>query len=61
MAKKHPVNISVGKNKGYQTTKLQKKGIRQSRTKGKCGKRVKLIREVAQEISGVATFEKRAI
>lgn len=61
MAKNHPANIAVGKNKGHQTTKIQKKGTRQARTKGKCGKRVKLIREVAQEISGVAVFEKRAI
>lgn len=61
MAKKHPGNISIGKHKGHPTTKLQKKGIRQSRTKGKYGKRVRMIREVAQEIAGVATFEKRAI
>ena len=61
MAKKHPTNVAVGKNKGYPTTKLQKKGVRQSRTKGKLGKRVKLIREVSQEISGVAVFEKRAV
>ena len=61
MAKNHPVNIAVGKNKGHQTTKIQKKGVKQSRTKGKFGKRVKLIREITQEISGVAVFEKRAI
>lgn len=49
MAKQHPTNIAIGKNKGHVTTKLnagKKKTVRQSRTKGRLGKRVALIRQV---------------
>lgn len=61
MVKNHPTNIALGKNKGHRTTKLQKKVSRNVRAKGKLGKRVKLIREVVSEISGVAVYEKRAL
>ena len=61
MVKNHPNNIAIGKNKGHPTTKLQKKSVRPVSSKAKLGKRVKLIREVANEVSGVSVYEKRAI
>ena len=63
MAKVHPAIIAVGKNKGHKTTalKVNPKNVKQSRTKGRLGKRVKLIRQVINEVSGVATYEKRVI
>lgn len=61
MVKNHPTNIAIGKNKGHPTTKLQKKSVRPVSSKAKLGKRVKLIREVAAEVSGVSVYEKRAI
>jgi len=63
MAKVHPTIIAVGKHKGHKTTSLKAnpKNVRQSRTKGKLGKRVKLIRQVVSEVAGVATYEKRVI
>ncbi len=44
MAKHHPINIAIGKNKGHATTKIQKKVVRPVKSKAKLGKRVKLIR-----------------
>jgi large subunit ribosomal protein L36e len=63
MAKQHPTNIAIGKNKGHVTTKLNagKKSVRQSRTKGRLGKRVALIRQVVGEVAGVSVYEKRVI
>ena len=61
MAKNQPVNIAVGKHKGHPTTKLQSKSVRPVRSKGRIGKRVRLVREVVAEVSGVASYEKRAI
>ena len=61
MVKNHPTNIAIGKNKGHATTKLQKKTVRPVKSKAKLGKRVKLIREVASEVSGVSVYEKRAL
>ncbi len=51
MAKIHPSVIAIGKNKGHAVTKLkltekQSKRIKPSSTKGRLGKRVKLIRQV---------------
>jgi hypothetical protein len=51
MAKIHPSVIALGKNKGHAVTKLkvsekQSKKIKPSATKGRLGKRVKLIRQV---------------
>jgi hypothetical protein len=48
MAKQHPTNIAIGKNKGHVTTKLNvnNKKVKQARTKGRLGKRVALIRQV---------------
>lgn len=63
MAKVHPTIIAVGKNKGHKTTSLKAnpKKVRQSRTKGRLGKRVKVIRQVIGEVAGVSTYEKRII
>ena len=56
MVKNNPTNIAIGKNKGHATTKLNKKAVRPVSSKGKLGKRVKLIREVANEVSGVSIY-----
>lgn len=66
MAKTHPTVIAIGKNKGHPVTKfkaVEKKGSRgkQANTKGKIGKRVRLIRQVIGEVTGVSTYEKRVI
>jgi large subunit ribosomal protein L36e len=66
MAKIHPSIIAIGKNKGHAVTKLkqtekQSKRIKPSATKGRIGKRVKLIRQVIGEVTGVSTYEKRVI
>lgn len=58
MAKQHPTVIAIGKNKGHPTTKLvaNKKTVRQSRTKGRLGKRVSFIRQLVGEVSGVSGY-----
>jgi large subunit ribosomal protein L36e len=58
MAKQHPTVIAIGKNKGHPTTKLvaAKKTVRQSRTKGRLGKRVGFIRQLVNEVSGVVGY-----
>jgi large subunit ribosomal protein L36e len=58
MAKQHPTVIAIGKNKGHPTTKLvaNKKTVRQSRTKGRLGKRVGFIRQLVGEVSGVSGY-----
>lgn len=67
MAKTHPAVIALGQNKGHPVTKFkvpQKKGkpvAKQASKKGTLGKRVKLIRQVIGEVSGVSTYEKRVI
>ncbi len=63
MAKQHPTVIAIGKNKGHPTTKLaaNKQVVRPSRSKGRLGKRVKFIRTLVGEVSGVAGYEKRII
>lgn len=66
MAKSHPAVIALGQHKGHPLTKYKptsKKGAKpkQASRKGRIGKRVKLIRQVASEVGGVATYEKRII
>ena len=63
MAKQHPTNIAIGKNKGHVITKLNvnNKKVKQARTKGRLGKRVALIRQVVSEVAGVSVYEKRVI
>jgi len=51
MAKTHPAVIAIGKNKGHPVTKFKGVGkkqqkVRPASTKGRLGKRVKLIRQV---------------
>jgi large subunit ribosomal protein L36e len=60
MAKKQPSVIALGKYKGHPTNKLAKRK-RPVATKAKLGKRTQLIREVVNEISGVTSYEKRAV
>lgn len=60
MAKKQPSVIALGKYKGHPTNKLAKRK-RPVATKAKLGKRTQLIREVVSEISGVTSYEKRAV
>ncbi len=56
MAKVHPTNIAIGKNKGHLTTKFKlpekkTKIIRQSRKKGVLPKRVAFIRSIISEVN----------
>ena len=52
--------IAYGALKGHIVTPREKKA-RQSRTKGRLGKRVKMVREVIREVSGYSPYEKRII
>ena len=66
MAKIHPTNIAIGKNKGHAVTKIklpekQSRRIKPANKKGKLAKRTKLIRSVIAEVSGVSVFEKRVL
>lgn len=60
MAKTHPSVIAIGKNKGHPTTAYKSsdkgKSVKQSERKGHLGKRVKLIRQVIGEVTGVSTY-----
>ena len=56
MAKNHPTNIAIGKNKGHAVTKLklsekQSKRIKPANRKGKLGKRTSTIRSVIGEVA----------
>merc|ERR1712168_1368797 len=55
-----PTEISVGLNKGHKVTKNTTKP-RVVRRKGHLNKRVKFIRDVVQEVCGLAPYEKRTI
>jgi len=66
MAKTHPTVIAIGQNKGHPVTKFKttdkiNNKVRPALRKGTLGKRVKLIRQVIGEVSGVSTYEKRVI
>ena len=63
MVKGEPKNLAIGINKGFVVTKIKKlpKETRPSYRKGKLGKRVAFIREVVQEVTGFAPYEKRII
>jgi large subunit ribosomal protein L36e len=66
MAKTHPTVIAIGPNRGHPVTKFKPagKGIQKTRPvsrKAKLGKRVKLIRQVINEVGGVCSYEKRVI
>ena len=52
--------IATGELAGHKVTPRAKK-FRPSRSKGKLGKRVKLVRDVIKEVSGHAPYEKRII
>ena len=61
MAKNSPTNIAIGKNKGHPVTKIQARRTRPVSSKGRIGKRTKMIRQVVDEVSGVSTYEKRVV
>eukprot|EP00310_Coccolithus_braarudii_P013315 CAMPEP_0183352166 /NCGR_PEP_ID=MMETSP0164_2-20130417/27916_1 /TAXON_ID=221442 /ORGANISM="Coccolithus pelagicus ssp braarudi, Strain PLY182g" /LENGTH=99 /DNA_ID=CAMNT_0025524535 /DNA_START=34 /DNA_END=333 /DNA_ORIENTATION=- len=52
--------IAVGLKKGYIVTKRVPKTL-PSRRKGKLGNRVKLIRQVINDVAGLAPYEKRIV
>ncbi|XP_004206975.1 large ribosomal subunit protein eL36 [Hydra vulgaris] len=55
-----PLEIAVGLKKGHKTTKNKLKPS-QARRKGKLSKNVKFVRDIMQEVCGLAPYEKRAI
>lgn len=66
MVKSHPAVIAIGQHKGHVLTKYKPQGKKanrpeQSSKKGKLAKRVKFIRQVVNEVTGVSTYEKRVI
>ena len=66
MAKTHPSVIALGPNKGHPFTQYKAAGkagqrAKPASTKGRIGKRPKLIRQVIAEVSGVSTYEKRIV
>ena len=66
MAKTHPAVIAIGAHKGHPITKYQPAGksglkARPVTKKGRLGKRVKTIRQVIAEVTGVSSYEKRVI
>uniref|UniRef100_A0A0B6YA24 60S ribosomal protein L36 n=1 Tax=Arion vulgaris TaxID=1028688 RepID=A0A0B6YA24_9EUPU len=50
--------VAIGLNKGLRVTKTTR-AMRQSRRRGVCGKKTKIAREIAREISGFTPYEKR--
>ena len=59
-------SIAVGLNKGHVTTEIKKtekqaKRVQQSRKKGRAGRRVKLVRQIVNEVCGLSGYEKRVI
>ena len=66
MAKTHPSVIAIGQHKGHPVTKFKPAGkapkrVRPALRKGAIGKRVRLIRQVINDVGGVSTYEKRVI
>ena len=61
MAKTQATTIAIGKNKGHKTTRIQAKGTKPGSTKGRISKRTGLIRQVINQVAGVAGYEKRVI
>ncbi|CAG8185470.1 unnamed protein product [Penicillium nalgiovense] len=53
--------IVVGLNAGRKTTALNTPKTRISRTKGKSSRRTAFVREIAQEVVGLAPYERRII
>eukprot|EP00828_Plagiopyla_frontata_P028177 TRINITY_DN364_c0_g1_i5.p1 TRINITY_DN364_c0_g1~~TRINITY_DN364_c0_g1_i5.p1 ORF type:complete len:129 (+),score=30.40 TRINITY_DN364_c0_g1_i5:164-550(+) len=55
--------LAIGLEKGFQTNKIaeQKQRKRPSLRRGKLGQRVKMIREVIQEVCGLAPYEKKVM
>lgn len=51
-------SIRIGPQKGYPVTK-RKLAERPSRSKGRLGKRTKMVREVVKEVAGQAPYERR--
>ena len=57
-------SIAIGLNKGFVTTEIkrtekQAKLVKQARRKGRAGRRVKLVRQVVNEVCGPSGYEKR--
>jgi len=63
MVKGEPKNLAIGINKGHVVTKIKRSftETRPSYRKGKLGKRTAFVRDVIQEVTGFAPYEKRII
>lgn len=66
MVKSHPAVIAIGQNKGHAVTKYKPQGKKankpkQASRKGHLAKRVKFIRQIVNEVTGVSSYEKRVI
>ncbi|DBB14216.1 hypothetical protein WJX82_011626 [Trebouxia sp. C0006] len=58
MAPTPKTGLAAGLNKGHVVTKRDKK-VKPSHSKGKLGKRTRLIREVVRDVAGLAPYERR--
>lgn len=59
-------SIAVGLHRGHVTTEIkrtekQAARVKQARRKGRAGRRVKLVRQIVNEVCGLSGYEKRVI
>jgi hypothetical protein len=54
-------SIAIGLNKGFVTTEIKKtekqaKQVKQARLKGRAGRRIKLVRQIVNEVCGFSGY-----